>query len=232
MKKITSFLTTIIILTIAIVSCKNKVEGINQFQIGNSKGDAHVFVGEDINWTSTVYFKNKIKSVEVKLTSAHAGRWSFEKIYNEEFKGETEYRFNEVITLPPDLPVGEYEFTIQAIDSNGESDEKTIKVNVSVDSSRPFASTLDVGINAKKDNLHLESHISAPKKVQHIKVYIKQNALAKEYVFEGKNIAGEIDFTFHEHVDVSDFPPGNYEVILDITDMNGKSAQTKGSFQK
>lgn len=232
MKKIKYLLTIVIVTAICLSGCKNNKEGINGFEIENSKENAQGFVGEDLSWKSNVHFESQIKYVQVNFSSSKEGGWSFEKIYNDEFKGEKQYDLNDIISLPQDLPVGNYLFTIKAVSRNGETDVKKMKVNISVDSSRPYASKLDVGINAKKDNLHIESHISAPKKVQNIMVSIKWDSLSKEYPFEGKNITDEIDFTFHEHLDVSGFPKGNYEVILNVKDTKGKSAKTTGYFQK
>lgn len=101
-----------------------------------------------------------------------------------------------------------------------------------IDTTIPVITDLDVGINAKKNDLHIEAELSAVKKIDRVVVTLKGDNWTKDITFDQAPPRGELTTNFHQHVHVDEAPAGEYQVILTLHDQEGREAKAEGSFVK
>lgn len=221
----------LIILT-CLFGCDNHQIGISDIKVGKTGNEVSAFIGQDLHFKTNIYFPAGIKFLTATFEPINKTDWSYVKDYSSDVKQHNQYHLNEVIPIPVHLTVGVYKFCIKAVSELGEKAEKEIQINVKVDSSMPFAAKIDVGLNAKKDDLHLESEISASRKIKSVKVVLKWGSSSKTYIFDKGAMIDAVQFTFHEHLDLKEFKNGKYDIILTVEDQEGRLFETKGDFIK
>lgn len=212
-------------------SCSNGQTGITKIEIGE-KGKSEAFIGSHLPIKAEINLNEKIKSIEVQIALAKTTDWSLNRSYREKYVGNSKVHFNESFEIPYDAEVGNYELMLKVNGENGAVEEKRTRIQISVDSTVPIVGDLDVGINAKGNDLHLETDITAAKKIKQVSVALKGKEWSKDFVFDKPAIKDHVSYNFHEHVNVNEAPKGEYEVVLTVEDQEGRKASTTNSFQK
>lgn len=207
-------------------------EGISGMNIDNSKAHATGNYGRRIRLKACVYFSDGIKYLDLSFIPITGKKCVFVKDYSSYAEGEEVYHLDEIVAIPSELPAGIYNVILKSTSNVGKVDESRAKVHIKMKSCLPFASELDIDINQNKNNLHLESKLCVPKKIKTVKIVIKLRSLYKEYKFDQHSIVGTTHSTFHEHLDISGLKTGEYDVLLIVYDMEGRSFETRGKFKK
>jgi len=225
----------LVVLMLAIglfVSCSADRPGVRHLEVGE-KGSAEAFVGQPLPVRAEIALGEKIASVEVRITTSDADGWSFRQQYADSYAGKDKVSFAETVQIPESAKVGSYAVRLTVMGEKHASEEATLDIRLSVDSSVPVVGDLDVGINAAGSDLHLETDITAAKKIKQVKVEIKGAAWSKDFIFDKAPMKDQLSHTFHEHVhEVEEAPPGTYEVLLTVEDQAGRKAAVRGSFEK
>jgi len=225
-------LSILLMILIFLIGCNNSQTGISTIKVGKTGNEVNAFIGQDLHFKTNIYFPEGIKLLTVTFEPIKKTDWSYVKDYTTDVKQHNQYHLSGVIPIPVYLAVGIYKLCIKAVSEVGETAEEETEINLKVDSSMPFASKIDVGLNAKKDNLHLESEITASKKIKSVKVQLKWGSFSKTYTYNTGAMIGALQHTFHEHLDLKDFKNGKYDVIFIVEDQEGRLFETKGDFIK
>jgi len=213
------------------VSCSADRSGVRHLEVGE-KGSAEAFVGQGLPVRAEIALGEKIASVDLRITPSDADGWSFRQQYAGNYAGKDKTSFAESIEIPADAKVGSYAVTVTAMGEKDAVEEATVDLRLSVDSSVPVVGDLDVGINATGNDLHLETDITAAKKIKQVRVEIKGAAWQKDFVFDKAQMKDQLSYNFHEHVHVDEAPAGEYEVLLTVEDQDGRTAVAKNGFRK
>lgn len=229
MKKLTSVFQYIIIGFLAI-SCSPKGSGINGLQVGGA--DATVSVGQSTLIEANINVDQPIDNVQIEWKSANDDGWELLEVYTEDFQGKTNAVFFESVSIPTDVIPGKYVLTMKVKQQDGTVVEQSMETTFTIDSTVPVASALDVGINAAGNDLHLESELTAVKKIEQVVVKVNGASWSKDFTFDSPKIKDQLSHTFHEHVHVDDAPAGEYQVILTVQDQEGRQASVEGKFVK
>jgi len=213
------------------VSCSADRPGVRHLEVGE-KGSAEAFVGQELPVRAEIALGEKIATIHLDAKASEAGGWTFHRHYTEGYAGKDRAAFAEKIDIPEDAKVGGYTVTVKAIGESGAAEEKSADFRLSVDSSVPVTGDLDVGINAAGNDLHLETDITAAKKIKQVRVEIKGAAWSRDFTFDKAQMKDQLSYNFHEHVPVDEAPAGEYEVLLTVEDQDGRTAVAHGSFEK
>ncbi len=212
-------------------SCSQHQTGIQKLEIGEN-GVTEAFIGQLLPIRAEIELNEKIASIDIHIVPVEANKWSFNQQYTEAYAGRRTALFEENIQIPDDAKVGNYELTIKVVGESGVTTEKQTNIRISVDSTVPIVGDLDVGINPKGNDLHLEADITATKKIKQVTVEIKGETWSKDFVFDKPQMKDQLSYKFHEHVHVEEAPKGEYKVVLTLEDQSGRKAVTTKSFQK
>jgi len=212
-------------------SCTGSKPGVRNLQVGE-KGSAEAFVGQELPLRAKIALGEKIAAVHVDVRPADAESPILHQHYTEGYAGRERAAFVESIAIPADAKTGSYTVTLKVIGESGATEEKSANFRLSVDSSVPVAGDLDVGINAAGNDLHLETDITAAKKIKQVRVEIKGEAWTRDFTFDKAQMQEQMSYNFHEHVRVDEAPAGEYEVILTVEDQAGRTAEARGNFRK
>ncbi|WDF67029.1 hypothetical protein PQ465_12005 [Sphingobacterium oryzagri] len=195
-------------------------------------GDANTraFVGQPL----ALGIQANTFAVSERLTLAivpnEAGGWFWTKL----IALDTIERFPlvDTVNVPMDTKVGKYTMLVSRI-ADGRVIEKTMQeFEIRVDSTVPSSSVLDIGINKAGNDLHLASAITTAKGLKYLEVEIQGANVREKFHFEDPGFQGELQYNFHEHLQVEDYPAGLYTVELTVSDLQDRQVKTTASFTK
>lgn len=216
---------------LAVAGCKQGGTGISEIQLGNA-GNNEGFVGQELPITARVSAHAAIDYIDIEIQPQAEDGWTFKQRYTEGMAGGKSVIFKAGVAVPAVAEAGDYRLVLRATDADGDVIEATAVFKLSIDSTVPTASDLEVGINKAGNDLHLEAELTAPAGIAKVKVEIKGDAWRDEFTFSGKELAGQLTHHFHEHVHVGEAPGGTYTVIMTVVDRQGREYRTEGTFTK
>ncbi|TJZ53732.1 DUF4625 domain-containing protein [Sphingobacterium olei] len=229
------YITCIVLLFIGLgvlYSCHSANDtAIRDLKVGTDS-DPKGFAGIAMPVVAKVKGDKDIKEIELAISPKSGSDWNFLQRYRDGLAGQKSADFKEAIPIPMDAKVGDYHLKMKVIYADLTEVESTVDFNISVDSSIPLASKLEVGINADGTDLHLESQLSAAKTIKSVTISIIGDSWSKEYPFDKASMVGKLEYNFHEHLKVADVPKGKYEVVLQVKDQQDRTFETRGSFEK
>ena len=212
------------------VSCSSKGNGISDLKIVGS--DEGVSVGQPSLIEADINVEDAIDEVQITWEPTSGDGWQLAAAFTDGLQGQQSVRFSEYIDVPVDAAPGKYRLTMKVKQQDGTEIEESVDATLTIDSTVPVASDLDVGINAAGNDLHLETELTAVKKIQQVTVQVNGAAWSKDFTFDGSRIKDQLSLHFHEHVHIDEAPAGNYQVVLTVEDQEGRSASVEGSFTK
>jgi len=232
LKQNRKLLTLLLAGMVAVFSaCSNMGAGISNVEIGeNNSAEAHI--GAPVTVSANIALDENIESVVMKIVSTEGESWEFTQNYSHLYAGNKTAKFQETIEVPADAEVGNYELILTATSENDVVEETTTPFRVSIDSTVPSITDLEVGLNNAGNDLHLEAHIDAAKKIKQITLTVKGAGWIKDTKFDQDHIKGQTHVHFHEHADVDAAPAGNYQAILLVEDEEGRKAVATTGFVK
>lgn len=231
MKKLTIHLVLSLIINLLLVGCQNREEGISNINIGN-ESEQKGYIGQPLSIQADIISDVTLEQVELMISSNIDQDWDFSEIFKENISGKKEAKFSTDVDIPQSLKSGKYSLTLKAVKSDGAIDEKTEMFRLIIDSSLPVVSDLDIGLNAKKNDLHLETELTAAKKIKQVMITIQGEAWNKEVILNEAKVDGKLSLHLHEHVHVDEAPEGTYEVIVTVEDQEGRKANNQATFTK
>ncbi|HMR20018.1 MAG TPA: DUF4625 domain-containing protein [Sphingobacterium sp.] len=216
---------------VLLFSCVDR-KGVYEVKIGE-KRSSEAYVGQKMPVKAKIKLKENIAAIEVAITSADGGQWSFQRKYTAGYEGQNTATFAENIPISDNAQVGKYDILFKVIGENGTVEEENSSIQLVVDSTVPVIGPVDAGLNAAGDDLHLEAQIDAAKKIKKVTVIVRGEKWSKDLVFENDKIAGQVSYNFHEHVHMDDAPQGTYDVVLTVQDQEGRVVSSASkTFQK
>ncbi|MFC3198035.1 DUF4625 domain-containing protein [Parapedobacter deserti] len=227
----TSQLVCILLSAVVLLSCGTRGAGVSDLQVG-SQGSGEAFVGHSFSVEANLRANTSIAHVVMDIQPVSGDGWTFNEQYTDGVAGEKGAKFTTEVAVPITAEPGHYRLTLRAVDDNGSATESSTDFELSIDSTVPTLSGIDVGINAAGDDLHLEAELTAPSKIESVNVEVIGDAWNKEFRFTNERLVGQLSYHFHEHVRVSEAPAGTYRVVLTIEDQQGRRAQAEGKFTK
>ena len=189
------------------------------------------FIGQPLPYEITGLRQDTLKQVELLLLAMDSKKTSYQKDIARTILTK-DGDLHDTLLIPEDVKAGAYEIQVRVRYDDGSIQQSKSQLSIKVDSTVPMASPLEVGINAAGNDLHLESVLVVPKGIAYAKVEISANDLKNEYKFDKGHMVGTQQHTFHEHIDLTDYPSGNYHVLLTVCDKENRVATTSGNFQK
>lgn len=229
------YLTCIVLLFIGLgvlYSCNSaKDTAITDLRVGTDS-DLKGFAGIAMPVTAKVRGDKDIKEIELAIFPKSGSGWNFSQQYRVGLEGQNSADFEEAIAIPMDANVGYYRLKMKVVHADLTEVESTVDFDISLDSSIPLASELEVGINADGTDLHLESQLSVAKTIKSVMISLVGDSWSKEYLFEKTGMIGKLEYNFHEHIKVADLPKGRYEVVLQVNDQENRTFETRGRFEK
>lgn len=214
---------------ILLAGCSSPGRGISDLQVGEK---AEAFVGLSLPVSARVSAEAAIVEISIAIRPVSDEGWTFAAQYSDGIAGKNKADFRTDVAIPATAEPGNYRLTLRLVEADGSVTEASADFRLTIDSTVPTASGLDVGINAAGNDLHLETELTAPSGIKSVFVAIEGNAWSKEFKFAGEQLVGQLTHHFHEHVHVSEAPEGDYRVILTVEDQKGRRAQTEGMFAK
>lgn len=226
-------IVTLILASIVAVfaACSSMDSGISNIEIGE-KNSAEAHIGAPVTITANIALNENIRSVVMKIVSAEGASWEFTQNYSDQYAGNKTAKFQETIEVPADAEVGNYELILTATSENETVEESTATFRLAIDSTVPSVMDLEVGLNSAGNDLHLEAHIDAAKKIKQVTLTVKGTGWIKDTVFDQDHIKGQTHVHFHEHADVDAAPAGEYRAILLVEDEEGRKAVASAGFVK
>ncbi|MBE8720892.1 hypothetical protein [Sphingobacterium pedocola] len=229
------YITCIVLLFIGLgvlYSCNSANDtAITDLKVGTDS-DPKGFAGITMPLTAKVKGNKDIKEIELAISPKSGSGWNFSQRYRDGLAGQKSADFKEAIPIPMDANVGAYQLKMKVIYSDLAEVESAVDFDISVDSSIPLASELEVGINADGTDLHLESQLSAAKTIKSVTISIIGDSWSREYPFDKASMVGKLEYNFHEHIKVAEVPEGRYEVVLQVKDQQDRMFETRGRFEK
>ncbi|SKB63501.1 protein of unknown function [Parapedobacter luteus] len=223
--------TFVLLLLVVMAGCGRQEAGVSKLRIG-ADGNAEAFVGQSFPVEAHVAATTTISEAEINIRPVSGDGWVFNGPFSEGIAGKKDATFAARIDVPADTEPGNYTLTLRVIDADGSVSESTGDFRIGIDSTVPIAGDLDVGINAAGNDLHLETELTVPGKIDQVTVEIKGDAWSDEVTFAGDRLVGQLAHHFHEHIAVAEAPKGDYRVILTVADQRGRRAQAEGTFTK
>ncbi|MFD2556592.1 MULTISPECIES: hypothetical protein [Sphingobacterium] len=193
----------------------------------------HFFVGQQIPLRVDINSKDRPDSVWIQIKQVDGGNWSYLKpVPSHLLLSHSPYSVETNIEVPDTANTGKYKVGLFAKLPDGSIIQDIVDIDLSIDTSFPWISDLDIGLNARQDDLHLAADLSAAKKINKVHVYIEGAGWKGSYDFQGSSLKDRITAHFHEHVDIKEAPAGDYSLQLVLTDGLGRVTKQKGSFKK
>jgi len=211
-------------------SCTISSLEIKEIKIANDNKQA--FVGQTLDLEAILNLSAPLTGIDVTVEPQGEKGWRFEQHFEEQLNKGTSIPLKKQINIPDTASVGKYIVAISAIQEDNQRAEKQIEVDFVIDSTVPILSPLDVGLNKAGNDLHLETEITAAKKIAKINVHIKGESWHESYDFTGQKFEGKLSLHFHEHIHVDDAPNGIYEITVTVEDGEGRTGTAIGSFEK
>lgn len=216
--------------SLLLVGCQGSSEPVNDLTIG-LEGESQGYLGQTLPWNFSVDSVDHIEQIILNILPVEGEGWTFTKTYERQNFNE-DGTIHDAIQIPDEAKVGNYRFELQLLSGGKRIYSKDTELTLKVDSSIPYISALDVGVNSDGSDLHLETDLSAPQGIESVTVDIHGEEVMKSFTFDSPRLKGTITNNFHEHIDVQEMPKGEYKVILTVRDGKGKQADASGSFKK
>ncbi len=214
-----------------LAGCNSGTTGISGLRIGDDTGK-EVFPGQPLQVTARLATHTEISHIDLEIQPAADSGWTFRQEYRDGYSGLQKVNFKAELPVPPDAEPGTYRLALRLTDKKGSEMTESDDFRLAIDSSIPTATDLDAGINTAGNDLHLETELTAPGRINKVVVDIKGDEWQKTFTFAGKQLTGQLSHRFHEHVDVAEAPKGFYQVILTVEDQKGKRSTVEGAFTK
>ncbi|MGO1242960.1 MAG: hypothetical protein ACTJHT_09430 [Sphingobacterium sp.] len=212
------------------MGCTNSEKHIDDLTVG-PEGSNHGYLGQVLLWGFSVRSMEADDSVILNITPINGKGWSYEKVYEGVFFQQNK-SMKDSLQIPINADVGTYKFALKQISEDKIIYTKEAKLSLSVDNSAPYASALDVGLNAKGTDLHLEAELAAARRIKSVEVKIQSGDEIRIFDFNTPPLKGSVTHTFHEHIDMHQMPNGSYQVTLTVVDFTGKQSDVSGKFEK
>lgn len=232
LKQNRNVVTLILAGIIAVFSaCSNRDSGISNIQIGeDNNSEAHI--GSSFPVKADISLDENIQSVTMTIASTDGSNWDFTQNFTEKYAGSKTAKFQENIEVPTDAEMGNYELLLTATGESGAIEESSSTFRVAIDSTVPTVTDLEVGLNSAGDDLHLEAHLTAAKKIKQVILTVKGERWIKDVTFDKSHIKGQTHIHFHEHADIESAPAGEYSAILLVEDEDGRKSTGSAGFTK
>lgn len=224
-------LAIVITAMIVFVGCGSRQAGIDSLTVG-SEGSAEGFVGQLLPVSAGIRTTAPIDHVEVDIRPIDGQGWTFSEQFTEGIAGSTGIAFRADVDIPIETEPGDYKLTLRVVTDDHTVVTESTDLRVGIDTTVPVASTLDVGINAAGNDLHLETELAVPGKIKEVRVAVEGQDWRDEFSFAGSKLVGQVTYHFHEHVHVDRAPAGTYRVIVTVADQQGREAHTEAAFTK
>ena len=210
--------------------CQSSGKPLDDLRLG-ADDRQQAYLGQVLPWSFSVPSSEKADKLVLKIVPTGDQGWSYNKVYtNTDLqKGGA---LKDSIVVPSDAKVGSYRFLLQLSAAGKIVREKETLLAIKVDSSAPYGSTLDVGLNSKGTDLHVETDLAVPRKIKSITLEIVGGDIARSFNFDSAIPKDAITYKFHEHINVQELPKGSFQVILTVIDSRGIQGQVTGSFKK
>lgn len=217
----------------AFSSCSGDRPGISKMVVGE-KDSGEATVGSPMLVRANISLDENITGVELQMASLdpEMGEGTFSQQFSDKYSGSDAVKFDEQFMFPSATEAGNYELTLTVTGESGAILQQKRSFRISVDSTVPVVDELEVGINARGDDLHLAAHITAVKKIRQVILGLEGEDWSKEFVFEQARIKDQTSIHFHEHAHVDDAPAGIYTVVLTVEDQDGRKASATSTFEK
>jgi len=226
-------LTAVVLFFIVLSSCSGDRSGISKMMVGE-KDSGEATVGSSMPVKATISLDENIAGIELQMASldAEMDERTFNQQFSDKYSGANAVKFDEQFMFPSGTEAGNYELTLIVTGESGAILQQKRNFRISVDSTVPVVDELEVGINAKGDDLHLAAHITAVKKIRRVTLGLEGEDWSKEFVFEQARIKDQTSIHFHEHAHVDDAPAGIYTLVLTVEDYDGRKASATSTFEK
>lgn len=188
--------------------------------------------GKDLHLEGDLEAEGLIARIDLKITTTDGNTTVLTKSWADGiYIGVRNTTFHEHVDIPATVAAGDYKLTFTVTDKTGQQTVFTsdLKIIVPV-AGAPEASITKVGDNNSMkgvvgQNLPIEAHVTASKKIAKIEVELHNTAAKYEKVFEfTDDYVGQTETDFKENVLVpADAPAGEYHIHFTVTDAEGNS---------
>lgn len=236
MKNLTKPFLALFIIASTFTACKKDdvatdPPAINNFKIGTNNNKI-AYPGTDIHMEGQITAADNIANVKLNIKPKTGTGWNFTQEYTDGFAGLKNAEFHKHVDVPADAVLGIYVVTLTVTDANGRIATFNADIEIKVDATIPTATGFEVGLNAAKNDLHVEAAISAPNKIAKIVIEIHGSGWEKEVEYTDAAMVGQTNYNLHKHIDVTAAPAGHYHVHLKIVDQAGKENEIEEHFDK
>lgn len=190
------------------------------------------YAGQSLPVSATIRSNTPIAHIDMEIQPETGTGWAFTQRYTEGLSGRTSAVFETAVAVPDTAERGDYRLVLRLTEEDGSTVAETAAFSLSIDTTVPIASGLELGVNAAGNDLHLASELTAPAGIAHVVVEITGESWSDRVAFSSDRLAGKLDHHFHEHIHVGEAPKGVYTVVLTVTDARGRQHRTSSNFTK
>lgn len=236
--KTVKMLFAALLLSSAFTACKKDDDDdmgsapvISGLEVGlnNSKT---AFPGADVHVEAEITATANIAKVTLEIHPQSGSGWEFKQEYTEGFVGLKNAEFHKHIDVPATAALGKYHMHLVVTDQLGRTTEIESELELKNDPTLPSITGFEVGLNAAKNDLHMEAVINAPGKIAKVVVEVHGGSWEKEFEFTDAAMVGQTTYNFHKHADITAAPAGHYHVHLKVIDQAGKENEFEEHFDK
>ena len=215
------------------VSCQQNFNDspISGLRIDQSK-DGQIALGQPGLLKADIALDKAIDFISFELKNSEGMLIEMDWPCIADVKGQQNYTLSQQFQVPTTVRSGKYWLILSVEDVQSLEHRDSILIDVVLDNTIPIIGALDVGINKKGNDLHLEAELTAISKIDRVEVLIEGEHFSKDVSFDKPSIKDQLTITFHEHVHVDDAPAGEYTVLLTLYDQEGRIAKAEGAFTK
>ena len=189
-------------------------------------------VGKDLHLEGNLEADGLIARIDLQIATADGKTIVLTKTWTDEkYIGKRNTLFHEHVDIPATVSEGDYKLAFTVTDKLGQAATFTSDLRIEAPAEgAPTISLTEVGEDNGKTavvggEMHLEAGITAPKKIDNIKVELHNTSADYEKVFTFKEkYLGQTTAKFHEHLQIpADAPVGEYHLHFTVTDAEGNT---------